>query len=177
LAAEARISRQFAKRGLVRHRPPQPRWHAILFDLLQPCRDAGLAEVFLRENVGCDLAPVRGHIETLERKNDRAVGILDLGGGAAEGDRSVRRNAGLREAPRNLHSRKPPRSIRAGRDAKWPSQPAAMFADARLRKDPGDAALLWKRNYLYVALRYGRPRSRDLIRPATFPPPGRLPGA
>src|SRR6185437_6515573 len=61
------------------------------------------AEILLREDVGCDLAPLLGHEEAVETEDDRPVGVLDLAGRAAELDGVVRRLAGFGEAPRDLH--------------------------------------------------------------------------
>src|SRR5262249_17371532 len=84
-----------------------PRRNLGLFDALQAACDAGLAEVLLRENVGCDLAPMLGHEEAVKAENDGAVGVLDFARGAAELDRVVRRLAGFGEAPRNRHQGPP----------------------------------------------------------------------
>jgi hypothetical protein len=75
---------------LVRHRAPQPGGDLRLLDALEACRHAGLAEVFLGEDVGSHRAPVFGDREVLALEDDRAVRILDLGGGVAEGDLLVR---------------------------------------------------------------------------------------
>jgi hypothetical protein len=61
-----------------------------LFDALEACGHAGLAEVLLGQDVGRHCAPVLGDREVLALEDDRAVRILDLGGGAAEGDLLVR---------------------------------------------------------------------------------------
>ena len=49
-------------------------------------RHAGLAQVFLREDVAGDLAPIGRDLDSLGREHDRAVGIADLAGGDAERD-------------------------------------------------------------------------------------------
>ncbi len=58
----------------------------VFFELLQAARHAGLAEILLRQNVGGDLAPMLGDVEIVEPEDDGAVGVLDLGCGAPEGD-------------------------------------------------------------------------------------------
>ena len=59
LAAEALLGRQRRERVFVGHRAPQPLGHVGLGDLLQAPRDAGAAEVLLRQHVGRDLRPRR----------------------------------------------------------------------------------------------------------------------
>ena len=71
---------------------------------LQARGHAGLAEIFLREDVGGDLAPVLRHHDAFELEDDGAVGVLDLGRGAPERDALVGRLARLSEAPCDLHS-------------------------------------------------------------------------
>jgi hypothetical protein len=44
-----------------------------------------------------------GNIEAFKAEDDGAVGVLDLGSGAAERDRLVGGLASRREAPRNFH--------------------------------------------------------------------------
>ena len=112
LAAEALFLGELGERALVGDRPPRPGGDLRLLDLLQAAGDAGLAEILLREDVGGDLAPVLGHEEAVEAEDDRAVGVLDLARGAAEFDRVVRRLAGCREAPRDLHKCPPCRRVR-----------------------------------------------------------------
>ena len=75
-------------------------------DLFEAARHARLAEVFLRENVGRNLAPVLRHEETIEAKYNGAVGVLYLTRCAAEFDRLIGRLPCFSEAPRDLH-RKP----------------------------------------------------------------------
>ena len=104
LAAVALFLGQFGEGFLVRHGAPGPRRDLRLFHLLQAAGDPGLAEILLRQDVGGDLAPVLRHLEAVEAEDDRAVGVLDLTGRAAEFDGGVGRAARSGEAPRDLHS-------------------------------------------------------------------------
>ena len=61
-----------------RHRAPQEGGDVVLLDLLQPRRHAGLAEIFLGQDVGRDLAELRRHVDVVEPEDDRAVRVLDL---------------------------------------------------------------------------------------------------
>ena len=81
------------ERLLVGDRPPQERRHAVLLDALQARRDARLAEIFLRQHVGRDLAPGGRNLDVVEREDDRAVGIADLAFRRREGDPLVGRGA------------------------------------------------------------------------------------
>ena len=74
-----------------------------LFNSFQTLRDAGLAEVFLRQDIGCNLAELLGNIEAIETENDRAIGVFDLGRRAPERDGGIRRESGFSETPRDLH--------------------------------------------------------------------------
>ena len=84
LTHDALLLGQLGERLLVGHRAPQPRGNGLFLDALQRRRNAGLAEILLGENVGRHLAPRRGHVDVLEAKHDRTIGILDFTGGAAE---------------------------------------------------------------------------------------------
>ena len=83
------------------------------FDSFQAPRYACLAEIFLRQDVGCNLAELLGNIEAIETENDRAVGVLDLGRRTPERDGGIRREAGFGETPRDLHGNAP--ELRGGR--------------------------------------------------------------
>ncbi len=96
LAAVALGLGQLGKGALVGGGAPGPGRDLRLLDLLQAAGDAGLAEILLGEDVGGDLAPVRGHVEAFEAEDDGAVRVLDLAGGAPELDRLVWRLAGFR---------------------------------------------------------------------------------
>ena len=102
-AAVTFFLREFGERCLVRHGAPQPRGNLGFFRLLQAAGDAGLAEVFLRQNIGGDLTEVLGDIEAVKAEDNGAVGILDFRNRPAEGNSGVRRLASRRKAPRDLH--------------------------------------------------------------------------
>ncbi len=69
--------------GLV---PPQPRRHVRLDHRAQTGRHAGLAEIFLGEDVARHLAPLRRHLDVGLMEHARAVGIADLAGGGSKRD-------------------------------------------------------------------------------------------
>ena len=54
---------------------PQPGRDAFLGDRRKAHRHSRLAEVFLSENVGGDLAPSGRDLDSLGLKDDRAVGL------------------------------------------------------------------------------------------------------
>ena len=107
LGAEALCLRQSDERCLVRDRAPQERGNALLLDALRLRRNAGFAEIFLRQHVGRDLAPGGGNLDALKREHDRAVGIADLALGSREGDEVVEARARLRIVPFDLHRSSP----------------------------------------------------------------------
>ena len=69
----------------VRRAPPQPLRHVRLGHRLAPRCDAGLAEVFLGEDIAGDLRPAGRDLDVLLREHHRAVGIADLARGRAVG--------------------------------------------------------------------------------------------
>ena len=77
---------QLRKLGLVGHGTPQEGGDRVFLDLLQPRRHAGLAEVFLRQDVGGDLRELGRHVDVVEPEDDRPVGIPDFGHRLAEPD-------------------------------------------------------------------------------------------
>ena len=79
-------------------------------------RDAGFAEIFLRQHVGRDLAPGGGNFDAVERKHDRAVGIADFALGGREGDEVIRADARLGVVPFDAHRPSTPFA--------WPPWPA-----------------------------------------------------
>ena len=68
---------------VVGDRAPQEGGDRVLLDLLQRGRDAGLAEILLRQHVGGDLRPGFRHFDIVELEDDRAVRIPDLARGHA----------------------------------------------------------------------------------------------
>ena len=91
------------ERRLVGHRAPQERGDVVLLDVLQARRDAGLAEIFLGEDVARDLAPGGGHVDLVELEDDRAVGVPDLALGRPELDALVGAFARFGISPLNSH--------------------------------------------------------------------------
>ena len=98
---------EFGQRALVRDRAPEPRRDLGFFNALQALGHAGLAEILLGEDVGCNLAPVLGHVEAVELEDGRAVGIFDFADRTPELDRFVRRFAGFRKATCDFHNECP----------------------------------------------------------------------
>ena len=84
LADDSLLLGQCRKRFLIRFRTPQPGGNAVLFHALQNRRDARLAEILLREDIGRDLAPRGRHLDVLLAEHHRPVRILDLADGLAE---------------------------------------------------------------------------------------------
>ncbi len=103
LAADARLRVEGRERALIGGRAPEPGGNRILFDAAQLRRHAGLAEILLRQDVGGNGTPMRGHREILEAEDDRAVRIFDFARRLAERDLVVGRFARLGEVPRNAH--------------------------------------------------------------------------
>ena len=94
---------QLGERGLVGHRAPQEGGDVVLLDLLQPHRHAGLAEIFLGEDVGRDLGELRRHVDVVEPEHDRAVRVADLRKRLAELDLRIGRLTGLGETAFDAH--------------------------------------------------------------------------
>src|SRR6185437_14735480 len=88
--AVAPARRNLGECRLVGHAPPQPVGHALLDDGRELGRNAGFAEVFLRQDIARDLAPLGGDFAIGEMEDARAIGIPDLAGGEPEGDVLVR---------------------------------------------------------------------------------------
>ena len=76
LWAEAPGLGQLGHGAGVGHGTPQPGRNAILLDALHAGRHARLAEVFLRQNVGGNLAPLLGDQEAVELEDQLPIGIL-----------------------------------------------------------------------------------------------------
>jgi hypothetical protein len=90
LAGEAGLLGQFRERTLIGGRAPQPGRDLGFSRRFRRAGTPALRKVLLRQDVGCDLAPVLGDREVLQAEHDRAIRILDLGRGAAERDLLVR---------------------------------------------------------------------------------------
>ena len=112
LGAVALGLRQRLERGFVGDGAPQERRHAVLLDLAQPSGHAGFAEIFLRQHVGRDLAPARGHFDAVKREHHRAIGVADLALRRLEADQLVRRRRTLGVVPFDAHSPNPPLLMR-----------------------------------------------------------------
>jgi hypothetical protein len=109
--------RQLGERSFVGDGAPQPGRHGVFFDLLEDLGDAGLSEVFLRDDIGRDLAPGRGDGDVFEFEDHRTVGVTNLARGRAELDARIAILIGLSETAFNAHAWSP--NI-AGT---WPGQP------------------------------------------------------
>ena len=88
---------------LIGNRTPQEGRNIVFLDLLQHLRHAGLAEIFLRQNIRGDLRKLRGNVDIRQTEHDGSIRVLDFTDGLAEFDFRVRRLAGLREAAFNAH--------------------------------------------------------------------------
>ena len=104
LGAEALGLRKLGEGRIVGDVAPQERGNVILLDLAQARRHAGLAEVFLGDDVGGDLAPRRRDLDAVEGEHHGAVGIADLALRRAKFDSRVRRLTGGRETAFEAHS-------------------------------------------------------------------------
>src|SRR5581483_1920439 len=66
-------------------------------------RNAGLAEIFLREDVDRELSPPLRDVDVVELEDSRAVGVFDLGRPLRERDRLIRALSLTREPALNSH--------------------------------------------------------------------------
>ena len=82
---------ELSGRRLVGDMAPEPSGHVRLLDRLHLGRHAGLAEVFLGQDVDGDLGPRDRRFDVAELENDRAVRIADLARGFVELDAVVGR--------------------------------------------------------------------------------------
>ena len=76
LAAEAFFFWEIGERRFIGDRTPQPRGDLRLFEFLQARRDAGLAEILLRQNVGGDWLKCSGTSKPSRRKTMEPSGFL-----------------------------------------------------------------------------------------------------
>ncbi|MPL92618.1 hypothetical protein SDC9_38730 [bioreactor metagenome] len=102
-AHNALIFRQVLKRLGVGDRAPQELGHALLAHLLQRRGNARLAEVFLREHVGGNLAPALGHLDAVVVEHDLAVRVANFRRGGGEGDLAIGAGLGRGELAFDLH--------------------------------------------------------------------------
>ena len=103
LTTEALALGQGGEGGIIRHRPPQPLGHVRFGDLGKTLRNAGAAEILLREHVGRDLAPVGGHVDAGLAEDDRSIGIANLGIGSTKRDPFEGRFSCLRKPTLEAH--------------------------------------------------------------------------
>src|SRR6185312_6440801 len=82
---------KLGQRGFVGHLAPEKGGHIVLLDLLQASRDAGAAEIFLRHDIGGDLAPGGRDFYVLLPENHRAIRIADFAGEPVEGNALIGR--------------------------------------------------------------------------------------
>jgi hypothetical protein len=68
-------------------------------------RDTRAAEIFLRENIGCDLRPMLGNLDVLHRKNGLAIGISEHARALRVLELVEGANARMGEPACNLHNR------------------------------------------------------------------------
>ena len=87
--------------------PPQPLGHVGLGHRPAPGRDAGLAEVFLGEDIAGDLRPAGRDLDILLREHHRAVGVADLARGRAVRDLLARRSVVRRIVALDAHGLPP----------------------------------------------------------------------
>src|SRR5207302_4662408 len=109
LAAAALGLGQQRQPRLVGIAAPQPGRHPLSLDRGEPRRDAGLAQIFLGEDVAGDLAPLGRDLDSLGGEDDRSIGVADLAGGTAEGDGLIRITAGRGKTTRDMHGLRFPR--------------------------------------------------------------------
>ena len=102
-AHEAAVLGQALQLGFVGDRAPQEFGHALFLDLFQGRGDARLAEILLRQHVGGNLAPGRGHGHVRQLEHHGAVRIADLRRGFAELNGRIGRGAFFGEPAFDLH--------------------------------------------------------------------------
>ncbi len=70
LGAVALGFRNILQSLFIGHGAPEEGRNVIFLNLLQELRHAGLAEIFLRQNVGRNLAELRGNVDIRQTEND-----------------------------------------------------------------------------------------------------------
>ena len=91
LRAKALVFRQIVQAGLVCFMSPKPGRNVLIFDRAKGCGHACFAEVFLRQNISRNLAPVCRNCDVIKPKHNRAVGVSDFACRRAEFDSLIRR--------------------------------------------------------------------------------------
>ncbi len=166
LGAGALMLGQPGEGRLVGDRAPQEGGDGILLDLAQPRGHAGLAEIFLGQDVARHLAELRRHVDVGQSEDDRAVRVPDLAGRIAELDLRIRALARLGEAAFEAHFRRPSMS-------KCSTFPQAILANRRTRCRPHHAVRAGRSASLFPRLRRARlrpPRNgHTSLPPAAFP--------
>ena len=134
--------RQRLHRFLVCHGAPQEGGDVVFLDLLQDLRDPGLAEIFLRENVGRDLGELRRHVDVGQPEDDGAVRVADLADRLAEFDPAIGARVRLGETTFDAHCLSPSSVWRPVKRAQGvPLQPTRVDARSRLSVPiPGEAS-------------------------------------
>ena len=136
LGAVALGFRQPGERGLVGDGAPQEGGDVVLLDTLQAGGHAGLAEIFLRQDVGRDLGELRRHVDVGQPEDDRAVRIPDLAHRLAELDLRIGAAAFPGELPFNAHFRP---SVPKYSAFAWRSPRLPPAAGARSASSPSEA--------------------------------------
>ena len=90
---------------------PQPFGHIFLTHFAPRRGDAGLAEIFLGENVAGDLRPSRRHLNIVTLEHHRPVRVADFAAGRGEGDSRVGIPTGSGESARDFHTLAPKSKI------------------------------------------------------------------
>ncbi len=126
------IFRQFLQGLLVGNRTPQERRNVVFFNLLEELWNSGLAEILLRQNVGRNLAELRGNVDIRQTENNRTIRVLDFADGLAEVDVRIRRLAWLREAAFNAHCVRSSSNWRPSRGRNNPVRPRVSLARSRV---------------------------------------------
>ena len=95
--------RQQRQRRLIGNRTPEEGRHVVFFNALQLRWHPGFAEIFLRQNVGGNLAPHLRHINAIKAEHHRPIRITDFALGFTESNAGVRRLPRLGIKPIDFH--------------------------------------------------------------------------